>query len=437
MTSEYSIELQAENINNTKTKEYFQEVLSSYVTGNYRSAIVVLWTVTVCDLVYKLQDLSSIYNDTTAEKILKDIKTKQEANKKSPEWEADLIEFINTRTSMFATYEITHIQSLHQQRHLSAHPLIKEDLDLYQPNKETARALIRNTLEFVLTKPSMASNKIFINLIEDLEEKKSLFPSVDDLESYINPKYFIHTPDKVKQYIFKQLWKFVFKLNDDKGKKNRKINLKALAILYRNNKELMNQVLNIEKDYFASNINLDAEMDMKFFVSLCAKYPKIYALLNESHKPPIEVRIKQDKALWTESFFMYETADDYLEDLENEIKIYEASKNKKLSQKIISYCQENDVLEKLVPLYINQYSLSSSYDSADRSFRNLLKEVFQFMSRDNFISLLDGIEDNNQTYNRGLASHDHKKLKEICTEMYDNFDFSPYNNFLESFEEEE
>jgi len=34
MTSEYSIELQAENINNIKTKQYFQEVLSSYINGN-------------------------------------------------------------------------------------------------------------------------------------------------------------------------------------------------------------------------------------------------------------------------------------------------------------------------------------------------------------------------------------------------------------------
>jgi hypothetical protein len=434
MNSEYSIELQAENINSSKTKQYFQEVLSSYINGNYRSAIVVLWTVTVYDLVYKLQDLSNIYNDSIAEKILKDLKAKQEANKKSPEWEAELIKLIEERTSMFATYEITHIKLLQEQRHLSAHPLIKEDLDLYQPNKETTRALIRNTLEFVLTKPSMASNKIFINMIEDLNEKRNLFPKVDDLENYIQPKYFAHTPSKVKQFIYKQLWKFVFKLDNEESEKNRKINLKALSILYKNNQTLMNQLMGEEKGYFASNINLDTEIDMKFLVSLCAKFPKIYALLDESHKPPIERRIKQDKSLWSESFFMYSAADDYLEDLANEINTYEASKDRKLSKKIISYCQEHDVIEKLIPLYISQYCASSSYDSADRSFRNLLKEIFHFMSQEDFISLLEGIETNNQTYNRGVASHDHKKLQEVCIEMYDDFDFSPYTNFLESFE---
>ena len=37
MLSNYSIELEAEDIYDANTKEYFQEVLSSYINGNYRS----------------------------------------------------------------------------------------------------------------------------------------------------------------------------------------------------------------------------------------------------------------------------------------------------------------------------------------------------------------------------------------------------------------
>ena len=33
-----------------KTREYFDEVLSSYANGNYRSAVVMLYSVAICDL---------------------------------------------------------------------------------------------------------------------------------------------------------------------------------------------------------------------------------------------------------------------------------------------------------------------------------------------------------------------------------------------------
>lgn len=48
---EYSLEKMAEKIHYGKTKEYFGEVLSSYHNENYRSAVVMLWSVAVCDIV--------------------------------------------------------------------------------------------------------------------------------------------------------------------------------------------------------------------------------------------------------------------------------------------------------------------------------------------------------------------------------------------------
>ncbi len=43
-----------------KTKEYFNEVISSYANGNYRSAVVMLYSVAVCDLLFKLKELCDI-----------------------------------------------------------------------------------------------------------------------------------------------------------------------------------------------------------------------------------------------------------------------------------------------------------------------------------------------------------------------------------------
>ena len=61
---------EVEEIYFAKTKEYFQEVMSSYSIGNYRSATVMLYSVAICDLLFKLQELKDMYNDTVANEIL-------------------------------------------------------------------------------------------------------------------------------------------------------------------------------------------------------------------------------------------------------------------------------------------------------------------------------------------------------------------------------
>ena len=66
MLDEYSIEQRATEIFDARTKEYFSEVLSCYATGNYRSSVVMLWSVAVCDLLFKLQNLVDRYGDTKA-----------------------------------------------------------------------------------------------------------------------------------------------------------------------------------------------------------------------------------------------------------------------------------------------------------------------------------------------------------------------------------
>src|ERR1022692_3467150 len=92
--TEFAIEQRAEAIVDRRTREHFREVLSSFVSGNHRSAIVMLWTVVVCDLVNKLIDLRDEHSDGTATRILKDVESQQKQNPKSPGWESDLLEAV-------------------------------------------------------------------------------------------------------------------------------------------------------------------------------------------------------------------------------------------------------------------------------------------------------------------------------------------------------
>lgn len=211
--SNFSIELAADKIYDSRTKEYFQEVLSSYTNGNYRSAVVMLWTVVVCDLIYKLQALRDIYNDATAQSIINHIEQQQKDNPKSSEWEVKLLEQVKTRTELLDNAEEQNLQNLHKNRHLSAHPVLDQADLLFRPNRETARALSRNTLEGVFMKPPILGKKIVNEFVTDLAAKKDLLPDDKSLKRYLEAKYFQNLGSAVEDYLFRALWKFVFQIS--------------------------------------------------------------------------------------------------------------------------------------------------------------------------------------------------------------------------------
>ncbi|MEF1219159.1 hypothetical protein REH76_15410, partial [Photobacterium damselae] len=73
----FSLETQKRKIYDKRTKRYFEEVYKGYANGCFRSATVMLWSVVVCDLIFKLQELKDLYSDSAAEKILKEIEKMQ------------------------------------------------------------------------------------------------------------------------------------------------------------------------------------------------------------------------------------------------------------------------------------------------------------------------------------------------------------------------
>jgi len=80
-----------QNIYNSDTKQNFKEVLSSYNNSNYRSAIVMLYSVAITDILYKLTELKDVYSDTRAIQILKILNDKRSINPNSADWELELI----------------------------------------------------------------------------------------------------------------------------------------------------------------------------------------------------------------------------------------------------------------------------------------------------------------------------------------------------------
>ena len=168
---DYSIDRATEKIYNSKTREYFQEVLSSYSIGNYRSAIVMLYSVIIADLFYKLKELSERDEDPKATAILDYIRSQisdRDRNNKS-EWETKVVERVFTETQLLEQSAKVYIDHIKQLRNLSAHPVLESEDLLSTPNKDTVRAAIINALEYVLTRPAMYNDKVAIEFMENIQ----------------------------------------------------------------------------------------------------------------------------------------------------------------------------------------------------------------------------------------------------------------------------
>lgn len=60
MKNNFELTQLEEKISQKNTRMYFSEIISSYYNDNYRAAVTLLYSVVICDLVFKLQELRDI-----------------------------------------------------------------------------------------------------------------------------------------------------------------------------------------------------------------------------------------------------------------------------------------------------------------------------------------------------------------------------------------
>ena len=311
---EYSIEARAAGIYDARTREYFTEVRGGYEAGNYRSAVVMLWSVAVCDLIFKLENLKDLYSDKAADDILGEISKMQEGADRSSAWEKKLLELVFARTNLLDAADFVNLSHLQKQRHLSAHPVINSGSELHRPNRETARALIRNTLDGVLTKAPILSKKVFEQLAADLEENTEVF--VDDLmlKKFLAGKYFSKFTPQVGNDVFRSLWRIVFGVDDERCSKNRDINFRALRLLFSTDPPRFVAVVSSASEYF-SKLAKDPDA-MPYLVQLLAEEPKLYAPIGDPSKVLIRAALDANPDLRLLGWFQVENMEAHAKAIE-------------------------------------------------------------------------------------------------------------------------
>ena len=404
----FTIEDLIEKIYEPKTKELFKDIYHLYSQEQYRATIVMLWTVVICDLIYKLQYLRDVYNDKTAIEVLADVKNKQEQNKKSPEWEIYLIKIIRERTKFIDDIEKAELENLQKQRNLCAHPIITNDNILFQPTKELTRALIRTALDTILLKTPLLAKEYIETILEDFAKRETNFyPKDEQIKIYFENRYLKHLNDLQIIKLFKFLWRCVFtpRNENENEKAHQFINLELLKHILKSYKsKCIEEIQNNSDSYTYDNTDTTAnDLFNKFIIENYFLYkilsPQTKALFETESRP-----FPQDLP-----YFFITSLDfnHYMEKLNQEFK----NRNNMIFRNEFGFlpmylkkqAQDHGELNKFYTMCINWYSNSGWYDEANLLFSELIRPNYKYFSLENIIELLNGSSNNKQTYERARA----------------------------------
>ncbi|MFJ3002212.1 hypothetical protein [Serratia liquefaciens] len=426
---------QKRKIYHHKTKDYFEEVYNGYVNGCYRSATVMLWSVVVCDIIYKLQELKELHSDKSALTILTDIEKQQKNDPYSSKWEQSLIKDVFEKTNLLDTASHHKISTIQTRRHLCAHPVIVDDGNLFSPTEEMIRSDIRNSIECLLSKPPFFSQKIIDSLLVDLENNCDIFINDITLKRYLDAKYFNSFTSEVTAKIFRSLWKVVFKAEDQRCGDNRGINYRCLCILYENNREIINSIFKKEDSYF-SNISSDKDI-VKLLIKFLSHKKDVYLSLNNAAQETIDHFVNKDMSKGAIAFFKSDSIEKHLNSVIEKINTHCNGKYG-LGGKFIntddlliikSICDELGIENKYREIGIAAYINSADFERADLYYIRFIKDNLKYFDEKDFSTLIGGANKNSQVYNRKKSDIDDLYILNVFKKRFPNsFSIDQFTN---------
>lgn len=366
-----AFESNLENINSDITKKYMKEVISSYENKNYRSAIVMLYTVFLTDLCEKLKELKDLYADDKAEEILTSINSLKKDN---PTRENQLISKIEcSKPELLADEARATFEYLKNWRNLCAHPSLDiETIDpLAEPSLEVVAALIKSSIDTLFSKSAYLGKKIFGNFLQDLATKKDSLVSDDALEVFLKQRYLSKFDKKTKGYIIKELFKIIFITSNEEACSHRDFNYKVLLIMIKKDKSSLRDEI-IESAHF-NNIAIERRPQLGLFMNFLSRFPHLYLKVSKHIKDKImeDSKIDVDSTLYITNYYIYES------DLKTHLE--QSAKDDEICRELNKFKRENvqflkdlaieeNCLNDLWELGISIYSNSESFDVAIMNF---------------------------------------------------------------------
>ncbi|ASS96630.1 hypothetical protein [Peribacillus simplex] len=385
-----------------------------------------------------MTDLEEIHGDVKAEKILKDLEVDKEENPVSPGWEAELIEKSFKEAKLLENDVYTHIETLKKYRNLAAHPVLNSMDILYRPNKELTESLIKNMLEGLLIKHPLFTKNVFSPFMDEVERIKNDFPTQERLKTYLESKFFAHFNKELTEYMFKNLWKIVFKNDGEQEKRNRKINHDVLLIIYNKYQNILFEYIKKEPAFFSDF--LDKESILTYLIDFLSLYPEVYFLLQEHTQELLKNRVEKNTSWLVRSIFISNSLKEHFKYIDSKIHSTGSYYNQPyiqthwLTKDDVAFfnelAKEKGIVNEFYDLMISHYYHTGSYDGADISFERCIRPFYEEFNKEQYETLLSETNYNPQCYDGKYGSRN-KILLEVAKKVMPDIDLEgTYTNIF-------
>ena len=220
--------------------------------------------------------------------------------------------------------------------------------------------------------------------------------------------------------VFRSLWKFVFRSEDDNCEENREINYKALSILYKKKCTEFNRQIETDKIYFSNTASTDNILLL--LIKFLSLYPEVYNLLTEDAKTLIEGFVEKDVTARWLAWFTANSLEEHINNLRrwiddkpNHDKFPDDTEN--FWDDLAHISQSDEWKKTVIYLAIKCYGASYSFDIADKRFEEIILGILQYAELEDLELLIEESKGNSQIYNRRKATYAYKCIYERILEI--------------------
>lgn len=407
-------------IENLEIRSYFSEVISCYENHNYRAAILVLYTVILYDLTYKLEELRDEYADSNAKQLLEEVYKKINSSGDKNSWENLLLDKLYESTD----FEIVDdnlwstIQAVKLKRNLSAHPSFDKEQQIYQPTRELTLGFIKEIYETLLTKSAHFMSRALERVVESFEQKKSHFNIRNFYEdskdnnyeyNYFYNRFYSRMSMPLKKKFFRNIWALTFEKNNDELENNF-LNLFVIIKVLEQDEQLFKDFIEgkLKSDKIKDIIDLDIPINK--FILFLNFYPDYYQHLHSDVQERIEKKFKEINH-YLYIWYTKENIPEYIEMIMADDNIKDLGGISSDQIKLFNFiCKEKGIIE-----VFNEFSLKilekcvpnwSGFGDADIIINKFIKPYLNDFKEENYFEYARIRKENNQIYARGKDSED-------------------------------
>lgn len=437
------MEYDINNISDLTSREYFQDVLQSFYSKNYRSSILLLYSLTINDMYKKL-----IYMNDNG---LFDLKSEiEKINRLSEENEVKYSEIERKVYTIYKEKKILNkttidmLDYLIKVRDKCAHPIFSGEDEYYSPTMDETRWLISKcyleiiSIDAYIKEPYAVLKNSLENNSWDLYVKELFGIHLNDEEvnkfkKFYENKYFSKMTDMNYIKLFKSLIDMIFRKNNEDSIKHQYIRFKLLEALLKHISQkgkidILKNTYNwsiLEKEKIYDTIPHDPEtcQNLSYFYKLLLENPIFIKEVKDENEFLFDyMKNELDKNVWY--LVKY-----YLVFYENlETALYGKNESYSYYKIVLSNCGDvmsNLLIIELLTKMFKKIPDFNGYDMADEMCATLIDIIEnRKLTTSDIKEILRIMNDNRQIYDisRNGSKKQMNKLKLL------NIDLSNYEN---------